>query len=202
MGRSVRPGPGSVRITFNGTAKNINVPASMTGLPALAEGTMAGTITGNNVSLTFTQAGPNGVVLALNGTVGIIDKSWQAQGKTGGKYAGGNWHSSLLACLAVEQSPDQAPPAAENAPPPADQAKPQPDISAEPVIGGLVVRVTDKTGVASRCHYDSELVDRDFDLGAKATASIRIVPAVPLFKNWTVTVTCDNGASRTTDIFF
>jgi hypothetical protein len=56
--------------------------------------------------------------------------------------------------------------------------------------------------VTSQCRYDSEIFDRNFTLTANSTADLRLVPAVPLLKDWNVSVTCDNGTSTTTNIFF
>ena len=78
----------------------------------------------------------------------------------------------------------------------------EPDVVGEPVLGGIIVHVTDHSGKTSKCHYDSEIVDRDFTLNANSTADLRIVPAVPLGRAWPVTVTCDNGAKKATDIDF
>ncbi len=39
-------------------------------------------------------------------------------------------------------------------------------------------------------------------LPANSTYDLWIVPAVPRFKNWTVTVTCDNGTSTTATTYF
>lgn len=77
-----------------------------------------------------------------------------------------------------------------------------PDVTGEPVLGGLIVHVTDHSGKTSKCHYDSEVVDRDFTLGANSTADLKIIPALPLGRAWPVTVTCDNGAKTETTINF
>ena len=62
--------------------------------------------------------------------------------------------------------------------------------------------MTDRSGVASQCVYDSGLVQRAFALPAKSTFDVRIVPAVRQFRNWDVTVSCDNGTSTKTSTFF
>ena len=77
-----------------------------------------------------------------------------------------------------------------------------PDVKGEPILGGLIVHVTDHSGKTSKCHYDSEVVDRDFTLNANSTADLTIVPALPLGRAWPVTVTCDNGAKTETTIDF
>ena len=41
-----------------------------------------------------------------------------------------------------------------------------------------------------------------FALPANSRYDLRVVPAVPRFRNWTVTIACDNGTSTTTTTFF
>jgi len=41
-----------------------------------------------------------------------------------------------------------------------------------------------------------------FALAANSTYDLRIVPAIPQFRNWTVTITCDNGTSTTATHYF
>ena len=86
--------------------------------------------------------------------------------------------------------------------PPEAKSLQGPTVSFERVIGGLVAHVTDRSGVASQCVYESELVQRAFALPAKSTFDVRIVPALPQFRNWDVTVSCDNGTSTKTSTFF
>jgi hypothetical protein len=45
-------------------------------------------------------------------------------------------------------------------------------------------------------------VNRSFALQANFTYDLRIVPAVPQFRNWTVTIKCDNGTSTITTTYF
>jgi hypothetical protein len=56
--------------------------------------------------------------------------------------------------------------------------------------------------VASQCVYDSDGYHRSFFLAAKATYDLVIVPAIPKFSNWDVSITCDNGTSTNTSTFF
>ena len=53
---------------------------------------------------------------------------------------------------------------AAQAPPPAAQAKSQPGVTSDTVIGGLVIHVMNNSDDTTNCHYDSEVVDRDFTL--------------------------------------
>lgn len=86
-------------------------------------------------------------------------------------------------------------------PPPPDQSPPPPapklgpTVSFNPVVGGLEAHITDRSGVASQCTYATDDYNRSFALPANSTYDLRIVPAVPRFRNWNVTITCDNGTS-------
>jgi hypothetical protein len=91
-------------------------------------------------------------------------------------------------------------------PPPNDPAPPAPKqgptVSFDKVLGGLVAHITDRSGVTSQCTYATEDFNRSFGLPANSTYDLRIVPAVPKFRNWTVTITCDNGTSTTTTTYY
>jgi hypothetical protein len=92
--------------------------------------------------------------------------------------------------------------------PPPDQPTPPPaplqgpTVSFEKVLGGLVAHITDRSGVSSQCTYATDDFSRGFALAANSKYDLRIVPAVPKFRNWTVTITCDNGTSTTTTTYF
>ncbi|WP_319457406.1 MULTISPECIES: DUF4189 domain-containing protein [unclassified Mycobacterium] len=77
-----------------------------------------------------------------------------------------------------------------------------PTVSFETVLGGLEAHITDRSGVSSQCTYVTDDFSRSFALAANSTYDLRIVPAVPKFRNWTVTITCDNGTSTTATTFF
>jgi hypothetical protein len=110
--------------------------------------------------------------------------------------------------LAVAPPPLQGPEnsdlaVADPKPPPPDPKPVEgPNVSFETVLGGLVVHITDRSGIASQCVYTSDFVQRSFALPAKSTFDLRIVPAVPQFRNWDVSVSCDNGALTKTSTFF
>jgi hypothetical protein len=89
-------------------------------------------------------------------------------------------------------------------PPPIDPPAPKlgPTVSFKTVLGGLEAHITDRSGVSSQCTYVTDNVNRSFALAANSSYDLRIVPAVPQFRNWTVTITCDNGTSTTTSTFF
>ena len=53
-----------------------------------------------------------------------------------------------------------------------------------PLVGGMQVEVTDRSGVASQCTYTADNgFTRSFGLGANATAKVNIVPALPELRN-------------------
>jgi hypothetical protein len=92
-------------------------------------------------------------------------------------------------------------------PPPNDPPKPPapkqgPTVSFNTVVGGLEAHITDRSGETSQCTYATDGFNRSFALPANSTYDMRIVPAVPRFKNWTVTITCDNGTSTTATTYF
>jgi hypothetical protein len=96
-------------------------------------------------------------------------------------------------------------------PPPPDQSSPPstppapllgPTVSWNPVLGGLEAHITDRSGVASQCTYATDNFNRGFGLSANSTYDLRIVPAVPRFRNWDVTITCDNGTSTQATTYF
>ena len=92
------------------------------------------------------------------------------------------------------------PPPDDPTPPPAP--KQGPTVSFETVLGGMEAHITDRSGVSSQCTYVTDDFSRSFALPANSTYDLRIVPAVPRFRNWTVTITCDNGTSTTATTFF
>ena len=55
-----------------------------------------------------------------------------------------------------------------------------PTVSYSPILGGLNVHVTDRSGTTSQCVYDSDGFTRTFRLEANSTFDIKVVPAVPL----------------------
>jgi adhesin HecA-like repeat protein len=80
-------------------------------------------------------------------------------------------------------------------PPPPAPAPPKlgPTVSFNLILGGLEAHITDRSGVASQCTYVMDEINRSFGLAANSTFDLRIVPAIPRFKDRTVTITCDNG---------
>jgi hypothetical protein len=88
--------------------------------------------------------------------------------------------------------------------PPLSAPKPLagPGVSWDPVVGGLVAHVNDRSGVAAQCTYKADAYTRSFFLPANGSYDVVIVPAIPKMANWDVTVNCDNGATTHTSTFF
>ena len=94
----------------------------------------------------------------------------------------------------------QPPPSQPPSQPPAPKLGPT--VSWNPVVGGLVAHITDRSGVSSQCTYTTDNYNRSFALPANSTYDLRIVPAVPEFRNWNVTITCDNGTTTQATTYF
>ncbi len=94
----------------------------------------------------------------------------------------------------------QPPPSSQPTPPPAPKLGPT--VSWKPIVGGLQAHITDRSGVSSQCTYVTDNFNRGFALPANSSYDLRIVPAVPQFRNWNVTITCDNGTSTQATTFF
>jgi len=94
------------------------------------------------------------------------------------------------------------PPPPPDEPPPPPQPKQGPTVSFNRVLGGLVAHITDRSGESSQCTYETDNFNRSFGLAANSSYDLRIVPAIPQFRNWTVKITCDNGTSTTATTYF
>lgn len=81
------------------------------------------------------------------------------------------------------------------APPPSAPPAPKlgPTVSFKVILGGLEADITDRSGVASQCSYAMDDINRSFALAANSTFNLRIVPAIPRFRDRSVSITCDNG---------
>jgi hypothetical protein len=185
-GNFIPPDNDGFNLTFVAEGKTVDRPATMDSVPILGStnGTMKGGINGTGVSLSFTSNQQSPVTVPLSGTIG---PDGVASGGTGAPYQGGNWRTSApLKCAKTEAEPPKS----------------QPTVTSDTVIGGIVIHVKNNTDDTTNCHYDSEVVDRDFTLNPQATTDLRVVPAVPLFRDWNFSVTCDNDTSTTGKIFF
>jgi hypothetical protein len=88
---------------------------------------------------------------------------------------------------------DVLPPAPPPPPPAPAPPKLGPTVSFHPILGGLEADITDRSGVASQCTYAMDDINRSFALAANSTVDLKIVPAIPRFRDRSVTITCDNG---------
>jgi hypothetical protein len=86
--------------------------------------------------------------------------------------------------------------------PPAPAPKLGPTVSFDPILGGLEANIADRSGVASQCTYVMDEVNRSFGLAANSTFDLKIVPAIPRFRDRSVTITCDNGTKTQTSTRF
>ena len=92
-----------------------------------------------------------------------------------------------------------APPSPPNPPAP---PKLGPTVTFNPILGGLEARITDRSGVSAQCTYVTDNLSRSFALAANSTYNLKIVPAIPQFRNWNVTITCDNGTRTQATTYF
>lgn len=120
-----------------------------------------------------------------------------AQGKAKGMLQNQQGAKVIVSGCASGATP---PPPNEPPPPPAPLQGPT--VSFDTVVGGLVAHITDRSGVSSQCTYTTDNFDRSFALPANGSYDMRIVPAVPRFRDWTVTIACDNGTSTTATTYF
>jgi hypothetical protein len=77
-----------------------------------------------------------------------------------------------------------------------------PSIALDPGVGTLTINITDHSGQASTCQYNSDFVNRKFSLPANGTTPLKVTPAVPLFIDHQVDIVCDNGAEIHQPVFF
>lgn len=98
---------------------------------------------------------------------------------------------------------EEAAPAAPAQQPPPSQSAPKqgPLVSGEPGVAGVTFHVTDRSGVASQCTYSSEGYTDSFGLPANGSFDL-FVPAIRMFKTRTGTISCDNGTSTKTSVFY
>jgi Domain of unknown function (DUF4189) len=84
-------------------------------------------------------------------------------------------------------------------PPPPPSAPPAPKLgptaSFNPTLGGLEAHITDRSGTASQCSFTMDDTNRTFALGANSTVDLKVVPAIPKFRDRNVTISCDNGTN-------
>ena len=150
---------------------------------------ITGSIDANKfVSISLSMPGPPPATETYNGVVG---DDGIARGKVSNTspivQSGSAW--STAAPLKCDKEAPEAP-------------KQGPTVSFDPILGGLNVHITDRSGVTSQCTYDADGFTRTFRLEANKSTDLKIVPAVPKFDNWNINITCDNGTSTQTTQFF
>ena len=177
---------GRAIVTFNGNGPNINTSATANNLTV----PINGFVDANKfVTLTVTMPGLEGTGPVTETYAGAVGDDGIARGKISNSspivQSGGAWNTGAPLKCAQEAAPKEGP-----------------TVSFDPIIGGLNVHITDRSGVTSQCTYDADGFQRSFRLEANSSTDLRIVPAVPKLANWNITVTCDNGTSTKTTQFF
>lgn len=104
--------------------------------------------------------------------------------------------------IRAEAAQDNAAAASRTVSAPAPKPPAGPGVTWSPRVGGLTASITDRSGVDSQCTYQSDWYTRSFFLQKNTTFDLVIVPAIPKFQNWNVTINCDNGAKTQTSTFF
>jgi hypothetical protein len=184
---------GSPTLSFGGTGKEFNPSPATLSAAAFppVKGLAVGKIDGRFVEVAFINTGTvdpkTGIPQNLEFEGAIAD-----DGTANGNFMDSTWTlQPLLLCEDAAQAPA-----------PAKQAKSQPGVTSDTVIGGLVIHVMNNSDDTTNCRYDSEVVDRDFTLQPRKNTDLTIVPALPLFRDWNYSVTCDNDTSTTGKIHF
>ncbi|MCT7658690.1 hypothetical protein [Mycobacterium deserti] len=176
------------------------------------DGTSNGTLGGSRLDITVTwkarffRAGadfPPDVTSKFTGTVG--DDGIARGSAVDNKNFRVDWTSrDRFACADAPPPPPppQSPPPQQAPPPQAPPAPKQgPTVTPKEGFAGVTFTVTDRSGVASQCTYSSEGFTKSFGLPANGTVDVA-VPAIRQFKNRTGTITCDNGTSTPTSVFY
>ncbi|CAJ1507128.1 DUF4189 domain-containing protein [[Mycobacterium] burgundiense] len=210
VGMVANPAPAHAADQFIGLALgyiNENPPVTMAGGSAIsATQDQAGTgaltnCSGNGGNHCVTQViAKNECAAAASNDYGEMTGASDPSLGAAQSKAKAKLQSQQGAKVIVSGCADGGTPPPPNEPPPAP--KQGPTVSFDPIVGGLVAHITDRSGVASQCTYVTDNLNRSFALGANATYDLRIVPAIPRFRDWTVTITCDNGTSTTVTTFF
>lgn len=166
-------------LTFSSTGPTASGPAPLAQGGPTKQGNVTGNIDANgHINLTWIQSSNNSTVgfsgqVAPNGDAsGTRDPNNQVTWRSGGP----------MTC--VTKTPKEGP-----------------TVSFDPVIGGIIAHVTDRSGVTSQCQYTADFFNRSFRLEANSTTDLKIT-APPLLRNWDVDITCDNGTSTHTTTFF
>jgi hypothetical protein len=178
---------------------------------------ISGAIQGNQINFAIQWNDKPNNVWNFHGTVSddaLVHDGGESLNSIPSGYSGevaSGWHSTTpLKCMDAPppSSAPPPPPPEQKAPPstppqsePAPAPKQGPLVTAEPGLTGVTFHVTDRSGVASQCTYSSEGYTDSFGLPANGTFDL-FVPAVRQFKTRTGTITCDNGTSTSTSVFY
>ena len=176
---------------------------------------------GGRNCITMTSSEPGGCV-ALVRTAGGSSAGGrgrtneEAQSNAYGSFEGGGEDLLVITCSGLDSEPvgptgaggvsplpaaPQSPEAPPPPPPPVEAPKQGPTVVPKPGVLGVTFTITDRSGVASQCTYSSEGFEPSFGLPANGSFDL-FVPAVRLLKIRTGKVTCDNGTSTNTSVFF
>jgi hypothetical protein len=78
-----------------------------------------------------------------------------------------------------------------------------PDVTFQPGLGVLTVHIRDTSGISSWCSYHADYFNSlDFYLPANGTHDLMIRPSFPQFRNWDVSVLCDDHDDRILKYFY
>lgn len=177
---------GRTIVTFNGDGPSVNTSATANNMTV----PISGSVDENKyITLTVTMPGLEATGPVTETYSGAVGDDGIARGKVTNSspivQSGGGWNTGApLKCI-KEAAPKEGP-----------------TVSFDPIIGGLNVHITDRSGVTSQCTYDADGFKRTFRLEANSSTDLKIVPAVPKLANWNINVTCDNGTSTQTTQFF
>lgn len=177
---------GKTIVTFNATGPNVNTSATANALTV----PINGFVDANKfITLSVSMPGPPPATETYAGAVG---DDGIARGRISNTspivQSGGEWSTAApLKCdkVAAPEKPKEGP-----------------TVSFEPILGGLNVHITDRSGVTSQCTYDADGFTRTFRLDANSSTDLKIVPAIPKLDNWNINIKCDNGTSTQTTQFF
>ena len=177
---------GRTIVTFNGDGPSVNTSATANNLTV----PISGSIDQNKfITLTVTMPGAEATGPVTETYAGAVGDDGIASGKISNSspivQSGGSWNLGAPLKCVTEAAPKEGP-----------------TVSFDPIIGGLNVHITDRSGVTSQCTYDADGFQRTFRLEANSSTDLKIVPAVPKLANWNINVKCDNGTSTQTTQFF
>jgi hypothetical protein len=177
---------GNTIVNFDATGPSFSGTSSSSAVPNIPT---SGSIDANKfISISLSMPGPPPATETYNGVVGDDGIPHGKSSNTSPIVQGSvDWTTAAPLKCAKE--------AAVEAP------KQGPTVSPDPGLTGVTFHITDRSGVASQCTYSSEGFQSSFGLPANGSFDLD-VPAIRQFKNRTGTVTCDNGTSTNTSVFF